>query len=209
MRTRLTVASVNETIVEALSASTPGVSASAAPLPNLVLVPALVESPAPAMPADAVPGPTMPPAGDVAAGLRIPKIGVDVVTSAGTDTKTLKRGPGIWLPGVMPGEAGNATISGHRTTYGAPFRHLDDLVVGDQIFVDVPGQPEAVYEVRASFIVSPDDVAVTNQTDGVRLTLTTCDPVGSDADRLVIQAELVAGAQVADAIPAANWAPQR
>lgn len=206
MRDRLAAATAAAPVVDE------GVTAGAAEASEttlLALAPELVEVSGFTPPADAVPAPQMPAQGEAAASMRIPKIGVDTVVAAGTDVQTLKGGPGIWLHGVMPGEVGNATISGHRTTYGGPFRHLDALAPGDRIEVDVPGQPLAVFEVRASFIVSPDDVGVTHQTDGVRLTLTTCDPVGSDAQRLIVQAELVEGAQVANALPAGEWSPQQ
>lgn len=149
--------------------------------------------------------PERPAHGDTVGRIQIPSIGVDHVFSAGTDTETLKRGPGLWEHGVFPGTPGNATISGHRTTWGGPFRHIDQLVVGDRIIVSVPGQPDAVFEVRGNTKVNPDQVSVTDQTPGVRLTLTTCDPVGRASQRLVVQAELVEGAFVADAAPADGW----
>lgn len=161
---------------------------------------ATTEAPAPAPVA-----PERPAHGEVVGRIQIPAIGVDAVFSAGTDTDTLKRGPGLWEHGVFPGTPGNATISGHRTTYGGPFRNIDQLAYGDQIIVSVPGHPDAVFEVRGNTKVDPSHVAVTEQTSGVRLTLTTCDPVGRASQRLVVQAELVSGAFIDDAAPAEGW----
>lgn len=153
--------------------------------------------------------PQMPAHGEPAGRLIIPAIGVDVAVAVGTDDHTLRGGPGVWTPGVFPGAPGNATISGHRTTYGAPFRHIDSLTPGDLITFSTPGRPDAVFEVRETQVVAPEDVSVTYQTDGVRLTLTTCDPVGSAADRLVLQAEMVSGEFHRYAVPRDNWTFQR
>jgi LPXTG-site transpeptidase (sortase) family protein len=143
--------------------------------------------------------------GKLAGRLTIPTLGLDKMVLMGTDTDILAKGPGVWETGVFPGAPGNAMISGHRTTHGGPFRHLDDLQVGDQIIFETPGQPRAVFEVRGTGQVSPKQVEVTGQGPGVRLTLTTCDPPGSTTKRLVIQAELIEGAYVADALPPAEW----
>lgn len=137
--------------------------------------------------------------------IRIDKIGLDMTFVYGTDAEQLQLGPGLWKWGVLPGTPGNATISGHRTTYGHPFRRLDELTAGDRIVVSIPGRTDAVYEVRGTTIASPFDVAVTQQTAGVRLTLTTCNPVGSATERLVVEAELVEGDMAPYAVPADSW----
>lgn len=151
------------------------------------------------------PMPTLPADGQPTGIIEIPSIGLKQVFVSGTEVPDLKLGPGVWKDGAFPGTPGNATISGHRTTYGGPFRHIDSLKPGDQIIIHVDGQPDAVFEVRGSTVVPPSHVQVTEQTPGVRLTLTTCDPVGSDKARLVVQAELVSGAWLDHALPAANW----
>lgn len=143
--------------------------------------------------------------GQPVARLRIPKIGVDYVVSVGTDEDALRNGPGLWRYGTVPGIPGNATVAGHRTTYGAPFRHVDRLEYGDVIEIDVPGVGTSVYEVRGTMIVDPKTTGVTAQGPGVRLTLTTCHPVGSARERMVVQAELVEGPFAHLAIPAEEW----
>ena len=150
--------------------------------------------------------PTMPLKGELAGHLVIPGIDLDKMILVGTDSDTLAKGPGVWQSGVMPGAPGNSTISGHRTTHGGPFRHLDRLKVGDRITFEVPGEARAVFEVRGIGKVSPQQIEVTGQGPGVRLTLTTCDPPGSAARRLVVQAELVEGTFLSQALPAQEWA---
>lgn len=123
--------------------------------------------------------------------ITIPRINLDVQLVRGTGTGALKGGPG-WMEGTaFPGEPGNAVVSGHRTTWGAPFRHLDALRPGDRIYVSVTGRDTAVYEMAASKVVDPHDVSVVAPTTDSRLTLTTCHPPGSDRSRLIIVAERV------------------
>lgn len=143
--------------------------------------------------------------GDLAGKITIPAIDVEFFVSFGTGLDVLDAGPGVWEWGVVPGAPGNATVAGHRTTHGAPFRHIDSLKPGDEIIFEIPGRPRSVFEVRGSAVVYPDNVSVTNQSDGVRLTLSTCTPVGSTAQRLIVQAELVEGEYVDFALPAEDW----
>ncbi|MGH8912812.1 MAG: sortase [Acidimicrobiia bacterium] len=124
--------------------------------------------------------------------LVIPSLEVDEVTFEGVSRETLKMGPGH-MPGTpVPGQPGNAVLSGHRTTYGRPFYDLDQLEAGDRIEVETATGLH-VYEVRRSVIVEPDDVWVIEPIAGAWLTLTTCHPQFSAAERLIIQAELVEG----------------
>lgn len=124
--------------------------------------------------------------------IQIPKIGLDKVLFEGVDRATLKKGPGHmpWTP--LPGQPGNAVISGHRTTYGAPFFDLNELTPGDEIIIET-ALGRHVYRVRKVFIVAPTDVWVTDDRSGGWLTLTTCNPRYSARERLIVQAELVEG----------------
>ncbi len=154
---------------------------------------------------DPIPGPRFlqveapPPAHEAFALIRIPSIerlqeGWNVVE--GVRRRDLKTGAGHmpWTP--LPGQPGNAVISGHRTTYGAPFHELDVLVPGDRIEVDT-ALGTHVYEVREAIIVKATDVWVTEPREGAWLTLTTCHPKFSARQRLVVFAELVAGPNAA------------
>ena len=127
--------------------------------------------------------------------IRIPKIerlrdGWNVVE--GVSRADLKNGAGHMPRTPLPGQPGNAVISGHRTTYGAPFHELDILEPGDRVEVDT-ALGTHVYEVREVIVVAPTDVWVTEPRPGAWLTLTTCHPKFSARQRLVVFAELVAG----------------
>jgi sortase A len=135
---------------------------------------------------------TAPPEGGQLAVMRVPSVGLDAVVFSGVSRETLQKGPGL-VPGTpMPGQPGNAVISGHRTTYGRPFYDFDLLEPGDRIEMETAIGTH-VYEVRDSFIVAPDDVWVTDDKPGGWLTLTTCNPKFSARERLIITAELVEG----------------
>lgn len=124
--------------------------------------------------------------------MRIPSIGVEQVVFEGVTPATLRSGPGHmpWTP--VPGQPGNAVISGHRTTYGAPFYDLDALAPGDVIEIDTVIGTHT-YTVREQVIVSPTDVWVTEPRQGAWLTLTTCHPRLSARERLIVFAELTSG----------------
>ncbi|MGH9054023.1 MAG: sortase [Acidimicrobiia bacterium] len=124
--------------------------------------------------------------------LIIPEAGVDHVMVEGVGGADLRKGPGHmpWTP--LPGQPGNAVVSGHRTTYGAPFWDLNLLEPGDDIFVET-AVGRHVYEVRELLVVAPTDVWVTDPRPGAWLTLTTCNPRFSAAERLIVFAEMVDG----------------
>lgn len=115
----------------------------------------------------------------------------------GVSVADLRRGPGHYPDTAEPGEVGNLGISGHRTTYGAPFYHLDRLREGDRIHVVDRTNREWVYEFREQRIVQPTDVWVIGDdpldSGGAMLTLTTCHPRLSAAQRLIVFADLVGG----------------
>lgn len=132
--------------------------------------------------------------GDLAEGrpfLRIvsEKMGLDAIVVKGVQPADLKRGPG-WIPYTdLPGPTGNCGISGHRTTYGAPFRRLDRLSPGDEVMLYSPFR-RYTYRVTRSFTVTPDRVDVVATTEDPTLTLTACHPPYSARLRLIVQAEL-------------------
>jgi sortase A len=142
-----------------------------------------------AAPAAAAAPPPSPPEGDAAAHLLIPKIGVDKIVVEGVEVADLKEGPGHYPDSPMPGQPGNAAIAGHRTTYGAPFNRIDELVPGDEIKVTTR-QGTFTYKVEAQQIVRPDQVEVLDDYDDNRLTLTACHPKYSASQRIVVIAML-------------------
>ena len=113
----------------------------------------------------------------------------------GVTLDLLRRGPGHYPRAAGPGEPGNFAVSGHRTTYGAPFYHLDQLRAGDEIHVIDRDQREWVYAVTEQRIVAPTDVWVVEPdplgTGRPMMTLTTCHPKFSAAQRLIVFADLV------------------
>lgn len=120
----------------------------------------------------------------------IPKIRVDKVVVQGTAAQDLRLGPGHYVDTPLPGQQGNAAIAGHRTTYGAPFSYLNQLSPGDAILVTTL-QGHFTYQVTASLVVVPSDTSVLSLSTTPMLTLTTCNPRFSAAQRLVVQAALV------------------
>ena len=80
----------------------------------------------------------------------------------GTNTPDLRKGPGHYTGTPLPGQAGNAAIAGHRTTYGHPFYNLDSVKVGDPIVLTTL-QGIFVYDTTKSFVVSPSDTTVVGQ----------------------------------------------
>jgi len=126
----------------------------------------------------------------------IPAIGVDRIVVEGVGVPELRKGPGHMADTAIPGQLGNAVISGHRTTWGAPFNRIDELEPGDQIMVETMIGTHT-YEVVSSEVVWPSESWVTNQWDGAWLTLTTCTPEGSSRHRLIVFAKLVDGPNAA------------
>lgn len=114
----------------------------------------------------------------------------------GVTLADLQRGPGHYPGTAMPGEEGNFAVAGHRTTYGAPFYHLDQLRRGDEVLVTTRDRTRYRYRVREQRIVAPGDSWVIGPDPLERgeplLTLTTCNPRFSNAERLIVFAELVA-----------------
>jgi len=129
-------------------------------------------------------------AGEPIGRIVIPAIELDVVVIEGTGKTDLKQGPGHWPETPFPGGGGNFVVSGHRTTYGAPFLHLDDLVAGDDIYVVLP-YAIAHYQVGQVFIVYPDEVETVAQRGKEQISLAACHPIYSAKQRIVVQGDLV------------------
>jgi sortase A len=119
----------------------------------------------------------------------IPRIGAKFVFVQGTDTGDLQKGPGHYTDTALPGSGGTVGIAGHRTTYLAPFRNIDDLARGDQVELRMP-YAKFTYVVDGSRIVSPGDVSVLRHRSGDWLVLTACHPLYSAAQRIVVSARL-------------------
>ena len=122
--------------------------------------------------------------------IELPTLDRSYAIVEGTDTGSLRRGPGHYPETPVPGEGGTVGIAGHRTTYGAPFRPIDKLRRGDRVVVRMP-YGRFAYEVERTRIVKPDAVWVTRKVGYERLVLTACHPLYSAAQRIVVFARLV------------------
>jgi LPXTG-site transpeptidase (sortase) family protein len=127
------------------------------------------------------------PKGSVAR-IEIPAIGVEAYVVEGTGAKQLDQGPGHYPKTPLPGEHGNASIAGHRTMHGHVFHDLNRLKAGDEIRTATAAQ-RATYRVVEIRVVDDSDVGVAAPTSDDRLTLTTCHPIGSARQRLVVIAK--------------------
>jgi len=137
----------------------------------------------------------------------IHRIGADFVVVKGSDPADLRKGPGVYDSSPLPGESGTVAIAGHRTTYLAPFRHVDELKPGDFIDIQMP-YANFRYRVQDTKIVSPTDVSVVASVGYDRLVLTACHPLFSASHRIVVFSRLVSEtpARIVDAVPVSRKA---
>jgi sortase A len=127
--------------------------------------------------------------GDAIARIDIPSIGVSEYVVEGTDVGNLRKGPGHYPETPLPGNPGTTAIAGHRTTYGAPFRDIDQLDRGERITVDMP-DGRFVYRVESMKIVDDQDLSVLDGVGYQRLVLSACHPLYSAAQRVIVFARL-------------------
>jgi LPXTG-site transpeptidase (sortase) family protein len=120
----------------------------------------------------------------------IQSIGLDVVMIEGAGRGDLREGPGHWPETPFPGQGGNFVVSGHRTTYGAPFRKFDKVKAGDAIELVLP-YAIAHYTVTRVIIVYPDEVEEVAQLGREQVSLAACHPLYSAKQRIVVQGDLV------------------
>ena len=168
--------------------------------------------------------------GDGIAQMFVPRFGHNwhMVIVQGTDEESLQKGPGHYTPDVCnchvagPGKVGNFAVAGHRTTYLHPFWSIDTLRPGDHIYVETPttwftytvediprtpGYPTIPYQE----IVDPTDIAVAypvpDQPDPTMkatlplMTMTSCNPKFSAAQRIVAHALMTDHQPVSEGTP--------
>lgn len=122
--------------------------------------------------------------------LVIPKLGIDPVFLHGTRWgPDLSRGPGHYEQTSLPGLGKTTGIAGHRTTFGAPFRHIDRLKRGDKIVLEVP-YGTFTYRVVEHEIVDADDWSVIRPRGYDALMLSACHPLYSAEQRWIVYARL-------------------
>ncbi len=127
--------------------------------------------------------------GDAIGKITIPRIGASYTVVQGTDESSLEKGPGHYPDTAFPGLGQTVAIAGHRTTYLAPFRHVDALKPGDRILLKMP-YGLFTYVVQYHRIVLPTALWVTHDVGYERLVLSACNPLYSAAQRIIIFARL-------------------
>lgn len=130
--------------------------------------------------------------------LIIPALEIDVSIGENTTDGILKKMPGLYEFAQLPNEGNvNVSIAGHRDIYGMEFYYLDKLKTGNYLYL-VLDQWVFRYDYLDSKIVSPDEWSVIKPQGFSCLTLTTCDPVGTSLNRLIIRGQLKDIAQYKD-----------
>jgi sortase A len=128
--------------------------------------------------------------GDPIGRLVVPRLGLDVVAVLGTDTESLKKGPGLHPPTGFPGQGRLSYVAGHRTTYGAPFSHIDKLRPGDRVTFEVP-YGTFRYEVTGHRIVRANQLEVLESRGREEIALQACWPRFFASHRYIVYARLV------------------
>lgn len=141
-------------------------------------------------------GPTTPPRDPYApepirelGRIEIPKIGLDHKIMEGISLRNIDFGPSHWPGTALPGQNGNVVFAGHRVTHTHPFRNIDQLVEGDEVFFTVDGA-RTRYVVTSHEVVLPTRVDIVSQTDTPTATLFACHPPGSAKQRYVVHLAL-------------------
>ncbi|MGH2971636.1 MAG: sortase [Gaiellaceae bacterium] len=121
----------------------------------------------------------------------IGRVGLNMVLVDGTDESSLEKGPGRDLRSYMPGQNRLVYIAGHRTTYLAPFSHINDIRVGDYIRLEMP-YATFVYRMTTHRIVPASDMSVLRSPTHELLELQACHPRFFATHRYIVYAKLVA-----------------
>ena len=136
-----------------------------------------------------------------------------LVVVPGTDAAALRRGPGTYTDSAGPGERGNFVVVGHRTTYGAPFYDIDDIRPGDLVHATDTTGRRFTYRVLegdsdvspGAYVVQPDDLWVLgsdplDRGEGNYITLISCQPRFSAAQRIIVFGELIGATDREDVV---------
>jgi sortase A len=128
--------------------------------------------------------------GQVIGRIRVPRMGINMLLVNGTDHDTLKKGPGRDGRTFMPGENRLVYIAGHRTTYLAPFSHIDRLRRGDRVTIEVP-YATFIYAVTRHRIVKSTDLSVLRSPRHELVELQACHPRFFATHRYIAYAKLL------------------
>ena len=122
--------------------------------------------------------------------LKVPRLGLNILAVNGTEGGTLAKGPGRYTGSFLPGEGELIYVAGHRTTYGAPFAHIDRMRPGDRATLELP---YATFEYVATrhVIVEGDDLSVLRSNHHELLALQACHPRFFASQRYIVYMKLV------------------
>ena len=126
----------------------------------------------------------------------IPRLHLRMQIISGISDDRLALGVGWYKASQKPGTKGNIGLAGHRTTFPAPFFFLDKMRVADSVILIV-GNELHRYLVKANVanepydVVQPDNIGVLSYLGYDSVTLTTCTPIGTANQRLVVHAKLM------------------
>jgi len=121
--------------------------------------------------------------------IRLPTLHRSYVMVQGTDEASLRKGPGHYSATPLPGEPGTVAVAGHRTTYLAPFRTIDQLKPGDPVVLEMP-YGTFTYRVETTRVVLPTALWITHDVGYPRIVLSACHPLYSASHRIVVFAKL-------------------
>jgi sortase A len=200
----LTLPTEDFTATPSTTVSTPFAGTVATSEPATTIAPATTTTPAPSVTTAAtaaatvvetLPQPADPPAPRAAepylelGTIEIPSLSLSMPLLEGISLTTLDRGPGHWPGTALPGQLGNVVVAGHRTSHGKVFRHIDQLVPGDEVIFTTP-DGRFVYAVTDTTVVSPEAMYIIEQTTARTATLFACHPPGSTKQRIVVHLAL-------------------
>jgi len=129
--------------------------------------------------------------GDPVGRLKIGRVGLSMIVVQGTDHETLKKGPGHYPTTGIPGEGRLIYVAAHRTSYLAPFSHIDAIRPGDYVSFDLP-YATFTYRVARHYVVAASDTRMLVNHSVEILRLQACHPRFFASHRYIVDARLVA-----------------
>ena len=127
--------------------------------------------------------------GQPVARIKIKRLGLNMIVVQGTSHGSLEKGPGHYAGSFLPGQGELIYVAGHRTTYRAPFAHIDDLRPGDSVVLQLP-YGTFRYRVTGHRIVAADDLAVLRSHHREVLVLQACHPRFFASHRYLVYADI-------------------
>ncbi len=121
--------------------------------------------------------------------ISVPSLGIEYIVVQGTDEASLQKGPGHYPQTALPGLGQTVAIAGHRTTYLAPFRRLNELKPGQRVVLTMR-YGRFTYRVQRTRVVTPTSWWIIKNVGYERLVLSACNPLYSAAQRIVAFARL-------------------